>query len=73
MKYIPTWERKSRAEGKRDLIVSLLECRFGPLPDWARKKTAAADSDTLDSLAPGLLTESSIEDVLAPALSEDHE
>ncbi|MCK9508241.1 MAG: hypothetical protein M0Q54_07365 [Pigmentiphaga sp.] len=44
-------EEKGRMEGKSGLLQSLLQHKFGPLPDWALAYLHNADADTLQTWA----------------------
>lgn len=62
---------EGRAEGllkaKTDDLMRLLSRRFGPLPEWARARIAAADLPQLDTWIDGLLDAPSLTDLLGPA------
>jgi predicted transposase/invertase (TIGR01784 family) len=53
------------AEGKAALLLRLLAKRFGPLPPTAVARVQAATSDELDGWAERVLTEPTLDDVLA--------
>jgi hypothetical protein len=81
MAYITHWERngekkgiikgvkKGRREGKkdgmRDLLVALMQDKFGQLPDWALERLETADPDSIEKWGCALLNQNSIEDVFA--------
>ncbi len=62
-------ERKGRREGRRegatDLLTRQLQCRFGPLPDWASARIAGADSSCLERWSLAILSAASLEALLA--------
>ena len=41
--------QEGRQQGEAALLLRLLERRFGPLPDWARDRIAAADTAALEA------------------------
>ena len=41
-------ELEGKLEGKREILSTVLEQRFGALPEWARTKVAKANEKTLD-------------------------
>jgi hypothetical protein len=45
-------------------LLRLLERRFGPVPDWARDRIAAADTETLEEWGVRVLDAGSLEAVL---------
>ncbi|MBU4611131.1 Rpn family recombination-promoting nuclease/putative transposase [Achromobacter sp. GG226] len=54
-------------EGLRLALRTLLQARFGPLPDWAEPRLMAADTSTLDAWARAVLTAASLQAILGPA------
>ena len=50
--------------GNREVIRRQLERRFGPLPEWATQKLAAADPAKLEDWALQLLDATSLESIL---------
>lgn len=56
-----------KAEGKADSLERLLRRRFGPVPDWAVKRIAAAESTQLDAWLDRVLDVDGIEELLGPA------
>ena len=62
---------QGRAEGrlkaKTDDLTRLLTRRFGPLPEWAAARIAAADLPQLDTWIDGLLDPPSLTDLLGAA------
>ena len=55
---------KGRAEGRKQDLIRLLERRFGPLPQAARKRIADADADQLDGWVDRVLDATSLEAAL---------
>ena len=55
---------EGRAAGERALLTRLLTHRFGPLPEWASRRLALADTAQLDAWALALLDAASLDDVL---------
>ncbi len=53
-----------RVEGKAQILIRLLNRRFGPLPDWAERKIEAANEQELEMWTDTLLSATSIEEVL---------
>jgi hypothetical protein len=60
-------ESKGKAEGKADSLERLLRHRFGPLPDWASARIAAANLSQLDAWLDAVLDIDGIEELLGPA------
>jgi predicted transposase/invertase (TIGR01784 family) len=54
---------EGRAEGEAALLLRLLEHRFGPVPDSARQRIAAADAEALLNWGERLLDAQRLEDV----------
>jgi len=55
---------KGREEGKRDLLVELLERRFGPLPQsTVQRVSSLTSSDELSRLAARVLDAPSLDDL----------
>ena len=46
--------------GRERVLRKQLQLKFGPLPEWAAAKLAAADSDTLELWAERVLSEGSL-------------
>jgi hypothetical protein len=71
-KHFDAGEKKGRKEGQkigieeghRELLTTLLEQRFGPLPAYASRAIAAADVDTLRDLATRVLTAASLDELV---------
>lgn len=55
-----------RRAGKAEVIARQLEVRFGPLPEWATARLAAATEEQLDAWTEGLMQEDSLETILSP-------
>ncbi|MCI0670874.1 MAG: Rpn family recombination-promoting nuclease/putative transposase, partial [Myxococcaceae bacterium] len=55
--------REQGLQRERALVERLLASRFGPLPDEARARLAAADADTLEAWAERILVAPSLDDV----------
>jgi len=55
---------QGRQQGKIQLLIKMLEARFGVLPQWARERIEAAHPEKLDELSIRLLTVDSLNDVL---------
>ncbi|MFN7587974.1 MAG: DUF4351 domain-containing protein [Planctomycetota bacterium] len=56
---------KWRQSGMGDLLLNMLEARFGTLPEAVAERIRAADTDTLQRWSLRLLTAATIDDVLA--------
>ena len=65
------WKMEGRAEGRVEgrqesafeLLQSLLQRKFGPLPDWVSARLHAADTDTLQAWSLNVLDAQRLEDV----------
>ncbi|MBF0296353.1 MAG: DUF4351 domain-containing protein, partial [Magnetococcales bacterium] len=57
--------QEGRREGEINLLTRQLQCRFGPLPDWASARIAEADSSLLDRWSLAILAAASLEELLA--------
>ena len=55
------WERN----GMGNLLLNMLEARFGTLPEAVAERIRAADTETLQRWSLRLLTAATIDDVLA--------
>ena len=55
---------EGRAEGRTDLLLRLLELKFGPLDEATRDRVAHAESDQLDLWAEQLLDAKTLSDAL---------
>src|SRR5690606_1428908 len=51
-------------QGRRQTLARLLELKFGPVPDDAQRRLAAASSDELTRWTERVLTATALEDVL---------
>lgn len=60
-----TGRQEGRLEGRYDLLEKILTRRFGPLPDWARRRLVSASSEQLDQWAERVLEAESLQAVLA--------
>ena len=68
---IEQWEvdirKESREEGKLEgearLLSRQLELKYGPLPQWAKDKIAAANKDALENWGLKLINSNSLEEV----------
>jgi len=58
-------EQRGRQSGKAALLLRLLERRFGVLPDWARDRVLAADTDMMEEWGLRVLDAASLDDVFA--------
>jgi hypothetical protein len=56
-------EERGEKKGEASMLSTMLEARFGPLPEWAKTKIAEADSDMLISWGLRLLDVESLEEV----------
>lgn len=54
-------------EGHRHALRTLLQTRFGPLPDWAESRLMSADAATLDAWTRAVLTAASLDEIIGPA------
>ena len=51
-------------EGERQILLRLISRRFGPLPDWARKRVGVMQASDLERIALLVLDATSLEDLL---------
>jgi hypothetical protein len=58
-------EQQGRQSGKAALLLRQLERRFGALPDWARDRVLAADTDMTEEWGLRVLDAASLDDVFA--------
>ncbi|MBF0416465.1 MAG: DUF4351 domain-containing protein, partial [Magnetococcales bacterium] len=73
MPYISSMERflekrgvkKGRREGKAEMLTSLLQCRFGMIPDWAGEKVTKADLPSLENWSLRIFDAQSLDDVFS--------
>ncbi|WP_428263264.1 hypothetical protein [Haliangium sp.] len=56
---------KGHEHGLRVLLVSLLEARFGPLPDAIRARVERADASSLEAWGMQVLSATSLDDIFA--------
>ncbi len=62
-------EKEGKKEGLVEMLSRMLECRFGPLPEWAKEKIASAEIETLEKWGLRLLEASSLEEVLTDTIN----
>ena len=55
---------EGRAEGRADLLLRLIDKRFGPLPEAAVARIRGASDEELERLADDVLTAATLEDLL---------
>jgi len=65
-------EAKGKAEGRAESLTLLLEQRFGPVPEWARERIAAASPALLDTWLRGLLAAPSLDALIGAAPGAGH-
>jgi len=58
-------EQRGRQSGKAALLLRMLEHRFGVLPEWARDRVLAADSDMTEEWGLRVLDAASLDEVFA--------
>ena len=66
------WKREGRAEGRAEglkegetnILLKLLELKFGPMSEKDRSKIRAADSETLLKWSERILTANSLDEIL---------
>ncbi len=58
-------EQRGQQKGEATLLLRLLERRFGALPDLARVRVLAADTDTLEEWGLRVLEAATLDEVLA--------
>ncbi|MET4163747.1 hypothetical protein ABIE61_003613 [Marinobacterium sp. MBR-111] len=67
-KWPEQWEQrgiqKGRMQNMRETALTLLELKFGPLPDWATQMIDQADATKLDAWIKGVLTAEGLEALL---------
>jgi predicted transposase YdaD len=56
--------RKGRTEGERIVILRLIEKRFGPVPEWARRRIEDLSAPDLEPVELRLLDAGSLKDLL---------
>lgn len=59
-------ETKGKTKGEATLLLRQLERRFGPLPESARQRVAAADAETLLVWGERVLDAKALDDIWAP-------
>ena len=57
-------EAKGEARGEARMLWTLLERRFGSLPEWALRRLEAADTAALENWGVRLIEAASLEEVL---------
>ena len=60
-----TWLKQGAKNGMGDLLLGMLESRFGPLSEAVADRIRAADTETLQRWSLRLLTATTIDAVLA--------
>jgi hypothetical protein len=65
MKYVTSIERLSRQEGRQEVVLSLIEERFGPLDERLRKTVEQANGEQILLWAKRLLNASSLDEIFA--------
>jgi len=60
---VTSWERKGIQKGREDLILKLLNHRFGQLEEALKARIIGLDVDQLDALALALMDFSSLSDL----------
>lgn len=63
MTYVTTVERIGIQKGEINLLLQLLENRFGSLPDWVRDRVESADTGTLEKWGISLLSADTLDEV----------
>jgi hypothetical protein len=58
------WRQEGQQEGKAEMLLRLLEHRFGPVSDEAKRRIAAADLPSLEKWIMRVLDAASIDDAL---------
>ena len=56
---------QGRVQGRREMLLLLLELRFGKLPNELAERVATAASEQIDAWAEGLVASGSLEEILA--------
>ena len=57
---------EGRLEGERQMLVRMLEMRFGPLPERYRTRVETADENLLTKWFARLWTAQKLQDILEP-------
>ncbi|MBF0143464.1 MAG: hypothetical protein HQL57_05350 [Magnetococcales bacterium] len=59
-------------EGARRILLSLLQQRFGPTPEWVSAQISAADSETLEEWTGKILVAESLTSLFSPLPADAH-
>jgi predicted transposase YdaD len=59
-------EERGEKKGEASMLSTMLEARFGALPEWAKAKIAEAETDTLVSWGLRLIEAKSLEEIFQP-------
>ena len=59
---------RGRAEGKAELLLQLMERRFGEVSETVRSRVSGASTDELEAWGDALLEAASLDEVIARAL-----
>ncbi|MGH9834522.1 MAG: hypothetical protein ACREBD_18820 [Blastocatellia bacterium] len=59
-------EERGEKKGEASMLSTMLEARFGSLPEWAKSKIAKAETDTLVSWGLRLIEAKSLEEIFQP-------
>ena len=62
-------EERGKVEGKAELVINLLETKFGTLPASIQATIAHFDSEALLKCSQRLLTAKTVQEVIEPSLS----
>ena len=63
-------EVRGKVEGKAELVIELLETKFGVLPVSTRATIDHFDSETLSKCSQRLFTAKTVQEVIEPSLSQ---
>jgi hypothetical protein len=66
---IQNWYKEAEVRGKAELVIDLLESKFGVLPASIRATIAHLDSETLLKCSQRLFTAKTVQEVIEPSLS----
>jgi hypothetical protein len=61
--------KESKAEGRSEMLLQLLQAKFGPLPDGINERVAQATQPEIDSWAVNVLTATTLEQVFAASIT----
>jgi hypothetical protein len=61
-----TWLEQGRLEGEKQMLIRVLEMRFGPLPERYRTRIGTANENLLTKWLPRLWTAQKLQDILEP-------